>query len=221
MFERAFVLNMASRPERLAQFTAGLPDDLPFPQPDRFLAINGHTCGVPASWDQTPGAWGCLQSHLAILEMCLAERIKSALIFEDDALFVPGFSNHCRTFFAAVPDDWEMLYLGGSCRKFLPSQSPPQIVNEHVVRCPSLTGTWAFGYRGAEFMRRLRDDLLERLDSPQRHHVDIMLCHLHDRYRVYAPSRWLVNHAAGVSDVRSTSKVRPQLVRPDPVTLAI
>jgi hypothetical protein len=68
-------------------------------------------------------------------------------------------------------------------------------------------------------MYRLWREVHERLFSAHRHHIDIMLCHLHEHYKVYAPHRWLVGHPAGISDVRGKGdKVYDELELPDPIT---
>ena len=98
MFERVYCINLARRAERWQEFTSGLPDDWPFPQPERFEAIDGERCPPPAWWNTSPGAWGCWRSHVAILKRCLNEGIDSVLILEDDAIFREGFTAKAEAF---------------------------------------------------------------------------------------------------------------------------
>lgn len=222
MFDATYVVSMERRGDRIAAFqkryrslvglTAQHHDCAIFP------GIDAKLVPPPTWWDQTPGSWGCLRAHMNIIENCLNLGIESCLIFEDDAVFAPDFVERFPKFMAALPDDWNMAYLGGCCRKV--PQMPPQVVNDQVVHCKSLTGTWGFGFRGTEFMRRLYRDLWDRLFGERRHHIDIMLCHLHEHYRVYAPHRWLVVHPAGDSDVTNSGKTADTLNFPDPIKLA-
>ncbi|MGB7323991.1 MAG: hypothetical protein WBD31_03910, partial [Rubripirellula sp.] len=40
----------------------------PFPEPERFAAIDGRRVATPPQWRAGNGAWGCYRSHLLILE---------------------------------------------------------------------------------------------------------------------------------------------------------
>lgn len=58
---------------------------------------------------------GCLQSHLNILKIAKKERLKKILIIEDDCLFLTEPSINQKE----LPQDWEMLFLGGNMTKLL------------------------------------------------------------------------------------------------------
>ena len=220
MFDRVLLLSMERRADRMRSFyRLGFPKQLAgLMLPEVFTATDAHLVPAPSWWTQTPGSWGCLMSHLRIIEDCLNRGVESCLIFEDDAVLADDFAERFPQFMQALPDDWQMVYPGGCCRKV--PQMPPTVVNDQVVHCKSLTGTWGYGFRGTDFMRQLYSDLWDRLFTDKRHHIDIMLCHLHEHYRVYAPHRWLVIHPPGDSDVRHGGKTAASLNFPDPIDLA-
>jgi hypothetical protein len=56
---------------------------------------------------------GCFPSHYRVCEEALNDGPESILVFEEDAVFRPGFSLRAKKFFAAIPDDWNWIYLGG------------------------------------------------------------------------------------------------------------
>ena len=60
-------------------------------------------------------AIGCLQSHLTIIKEARENNYEKILIIEDDCKFV-GIPEIDET---TLPEDWEMLYLGGSMQKIL------------------------------------------------------------------------------------------------------
>jgi len=70
--------------------------------------------------DLTPGALGCALSHLQIWKELAArhgagdEESVAWLVLEDDCRFLPGFSAETLlSRLAEVPDDWEIVFLGG------------------------------------------------------------------------------------------------------------
>lgn len=68
--------------------------------------------------DLTAGGLGCALSHMQIwkdvIERFPEEEGGCFLVLEDDCRFLPGFSEEVlRTRLAEVPDDWEMVFLGG------------------------------------------------------------------------------------------------------------
>jgi hypothetical protein len=78
---------------------------------------------------------GCWQSHLDVLGRVVVEPLA---VFEDDAVFGPGF-----TWDTDVPDDWDMLYWGGASLERDETDSPLVSVREimdtqsYVVRHPN------------------------------------------------------------------------------------
>ena len=52
---------------------------------------------------------GCLESHLAVIRGAIAEGVKYLLLMEDDCFFIRGFQS-----MKEPPDDWDMIYLGGT-----------------------------------------------------------------------------------------------------------
>ena len=58
---------------------------------ERFAAVDGTTVQIPERWPESPGAYGCLQSHLAVVLQARALNRESVLIMEDDILFDERF----------------------------------------------------------------------------------------------------------------------------------
>jgi SAM-dependent methyltransferase len=194
---RVVVINLQRRPDRLLSFQARFPVALwPGRLPERVVGLDGAKLGKPAWFDQQEGAWGCLRTHLRLIEDAI-ELDQDVLIFEDDVIFAADFAERIGPFLAAVPDDWDMVYLGGLHR--LAAQAPPVRVNELVARARAVTTTYAYGLR-ASFLRRAYPLLLEM----EQHHIDqmwarLMLAH---RWNVYCPAdRWLCGMDAGQSDI--------------------
>src|SRR5205823_646715 len=61
----------------------------------------------------SPGALGCLMSHLQIIKEAKEQNFKSILIFEDDIILHNEFNDQLRKI-NSVPLDYEIIYLGAS-----------------------------------------------------------------------------------------------------------
>src|SRR5215469_11657311 len=57
----------------------------------RFPAVDGSQLEIPPHWSVEPGAYGCLRSHVAVVEKARSAGARSVLIFEDDAVLDPEF----------------------------------------------------------------------------------------------------------------------------------
>lgn len=197
MFDRACVLNLDRRPDRLRGFYARLPSPWPLPSLERVPAVDGRKAHVPTHWECGPGAYGCLLSHLALWRDAAVRR-QSLAIFEDDAVFGEDFARGLGAFLLEVPDDWQMLYFGGQ------HILPPEALSAQTVRCLGVKKTHAYAVRG-EVLAKL-PGILEQKPL----HIDVSLSLMHSHFRVYAPRTWLCGQAAGRSDILAGSRGEPE-----------
>lgn len=210
MFERCYVVTLDRRPDRYERFIQGLPADWPFPKPERFSAIDGQLVPHPKWWRMGAGAWGCMRSHLLLCERCLNEGVESVLLLEDDAVFPDGFTGKASEFLAAVPANWEMIYLGGQLLKV--DRERPIRINPLVYKPFNVNRTHAFALRGKEFMGTVYQHLHEWGTWKYGHHIDHHFGVLHQsgKHAVYCPGDWLVGQADGPSDIKAGNKVFPE-----------
>lgn len=196
-FDRIVVVNLARRPDRLEGFLERFYRAWPDGPIEVANAVDGQLCEIPSWWDQPSGAWGCYQSHLAILQNASSEGLESILIFEDDATFVDGFLGQLEELLQAVPDDWAQLYLGGQHLK------TPRRVSDLVVAGRNVNRTHAYAIRGPGRIAEVCDWLEPGHHWAGRKHVDHHFGRLHQRggWPVYAPRAWICGQAAGSSDV--------------------
>lgn len=119
----------------------------------RFPAIDGSRLNIPASWQSFPGAYGCLQSHLAVVEQAREKTQPSVLIFEDDVVLAPELDKIFDRYMDQVPPDWDMLYFGAI-------HGPPLIkVAGNVVRVRHSLSTFAYALKHTiydEFIEQTR-----------------------------------------------------------------
>jgi hypothetical protein len=190
-FDRVVLINLRRRPDRLARVQVELHRcHWPFLPPCLFTAIDGQTGHVPADWQSGPGAWGCSQSHQAVLAKALADGVKNLLVLEDDVSFVDGFVDKTAAFLAAVPADWDQLVFGGT-----------------VDRGGGIFGTHCYAIR-PPFMGRL----LARWQASHQHCDWVAACDpaMQLAHKVFYPDPFLAAQLKGSSDV-ATAKHQPKL----------
>lgn len=200
-FARVVVISLRRRPERLAAFLGdlrGIEGGWPFALAQVFDAYDGDR--VPATGGQQEGPYvaACLESHLAVLRRAISDGIGSVLVLEDDANFRPTFRTDVERFMAAVPDDWDGLWLGNENL-----QGFDVIVPDLVIRPHQPHRMHAYALRGRGLV-----DGYRRLASAVTGHADHVLGTFLGRgdYRVYAPfPPALVGQRAGFSDLMRAS----------------
>jgi GR25 family glycosyltransferase involved in LPS biosynthesis len=111
----------------------------------RFSALDGDTLETPANWTHSRGAYGCLLSHVEVVEAARRSGARSVLIFEDDTVFDPQLQDKFAVFIKEVPADWDMLYFGAL------HKDEPIMVAEHVGRITKANSTFAYALKNTIF----------------------------------------------------------------------
>ena len=201
MFDHVYVINLPRRKERWEMFLKGLPADFPFRTPEQYAAVDGGLATPPGWWNGGNGAWGCYKAHLRILEDSLNDEIYSVLILEDDAVFVEGFTEKVQQFWKHLPEDWEMVYLGG--QHIQENLGLPRKINEWVYHPFNVNRCHCYGLRGRRMIERAYKHLQNFSDWKVPHHVDHYLGELHKTMKsgLYTPKEWLVAQSEGKSDI--------------------
>jgi glycosyl transferase family 25 len=139
-FPHQICINLNTRPDRWERITERFVEQ-GLNQVTRFPAVDGRNLEIPPVWRYSAGAYGCLQSHLAIIEQARKDGKPSVLIFEDDAVLAPGFASRFADYVKQLPDDWDMLFLGGL------HGEPPTKVADNVVRITHSLSTYAYALK--------------------------------------------------------------------------
>lgn len=134
-------INLDRRPERWEQA------QLQFAHHDlnsvrRFPAVDGVKLEVPSGWDGSPGAYGCLQSHLAVIREARDNRLSRILILEDDVVLDSDFNDKFSRYVRQLPSDWDMLFFGG-----LHLWVRPQRISENISRLTHSYSTFAYALK--------------------------------------------------------------------------
>jgi hypothetical protein len=239
--ERVVLINLKRRPDRLAAFRRLQSEKgWRLPEPQIFEAIDGAQVGEPSYYLAGAGAWGCLRSHVSILERAIMDDVSSILVLEDDLTWHADAWDRLAAFAKVVPPDWDQLMLGGQHIR------PPseEVAGHHVarfsgqelgiprsgrddpatsdakavpavVRCTNCQRTHAYAVRG----KALRD--LLRLWYPCKTHIDHLMGPWQRSWKVYAPDPFVFGQGPGRSDVSGANNPAKFWVAPSGDTLVI
>lgn len=201
-FERIYVLNLPDRSDRRARIERHLEESglLRSDQITWARAIPGDLCRSPSYFQAGHAAWGCLQSHLRLVQDALIDGLTNYLVLEDDAVFHPRAPMMVERLMRELPQDWGQLYLGGQhLLDPVPSSGGP-----FVVECRNVNRSHAYAvHRRAMviFHRHIAHapDYIEQ----GAWHVDHQLGLAHERndWKTYAPAWWLAGQDAGKSNI--------------------
>lgn len=152
-------INLDRRPERWQQM------QLKFEQHGihsvrRFPALDGDTLNIPAHWIHTPGAYGCLRSHVQVVCEARQLGLSRVLIFEDDVVFDPHLQEKFRSYIEQLPPNWDMLFFGAL------HKGDPVKVAENIARLTRSNSTYAYVLRDTVFdafieLNRRAEDVLD------------------------------------------------------------
>jgi len=156
MFDRLYVVHLPNSTRRAAMTAqlAALGLEATFVGAKRPTGV-----GYP-NFRRNPAAeFGCSLSHIKALVRALDDGAQHPLIIEDDVEFARGAMDRLRQAAQELPDDWDILYLGGHPRSDVRRHSA------NLVR----VGTWSFAEAYLLPRRMLRpciDHWLNRIGQP-------------------------------------------------------
>jgi glycosyl transferase family 25 len=127
LFRYKVCINLDRRPDRWKKMEAGFAHH-GITSVVRHPALDGLKVSIPSTWSYTPGAYGCLQSHLEVLRVAREKGWPNILIFEDDCVFDQEFNQKFADYIEQVPGDWDMLLLGGG------HHEKPDQVSDNLVK---------------------------------------------------------------------------------------
>jgi GR25 family glycosyltransferase involved in LPS biosynthesis len=189
-FPTTVCINLDRRPDRWQRLQAELAHH-GFQSVKRFSAIDGNVIEIPAHWNHSAGAYGCLRSHVQVVSEARESGAPNVLIFEDDAVLDPEFEDKFARFIKAVPADWDMLYFGAL------HKDEPLRVSPHVARITKANSTFAYALKHTVF------DEFIALNSRAEDVLDMNSYVLQQRFNCYCFTPNLAWVSAEYSDVQN------------------
>ena len=198
VLDPAKVISLARRPERWNSLRQHVANGLGIAL-ERVDAVDAKTLpdSVAETFpyiDTTEAA--CLLSHAKAIRQARERKAQSCLILEDDARFIPGALVKALRAFRALPDDWDVLYLGG-----MHLQDPIVVDAEAGLGyCTLCFSMHAYIVNGPSLDRVAR--LLECSTSPC--DVELTQASRDGHLRCFCIMPSVATQTAGYSDIRDT-----------------
>jgi glycosyl transferase, family 25 len=172
-FTHKVCINLDRRPERWSRMKERLSKHN-VEGVVRFSAVDGERLSLPPDWQASAGAYGCLQTNLAIIKEAAERRWPQVLIIEDDVVFDDNLGTKFPEFIAQLPANWDMLFFGCMHRR------EPVPVSENVLKLNYSTSTYAYAVRDTAYSAFIE------LQSAGRHPVDVNNRLLQERLNCYS-----------------------------------
>jgi GR25 family glycosyltransferase involved in LPS biosynthesis len=137
-------INLDRRPERWQSMQRKF-DEHGIQSVRRFSASDGDMIKLPENWVHTPGAFGCLLSHLQVVREARQLGVPSVLIFEDDVVFDEQLEKKFSVYIDQLPPDWDMLFFGALHR------DEPIRVADNIALITQAYSTYAYVLRDTTF----------------------------------------------------------------------
>jgi GR25 family glycosyltransferase involved in LPS biosynthesis len=165
-------INLDRRPERWLRMQHKF-DQHDIQSVHRFPALDGASMELPASWLHTPGAYGCLRSHLQVVLEARRLGVRNVLIFEDDVVFDDHLEKRFSDSIEQLPPDWDMLVFGAL------HKDEPIKISDNFARITQAYSTYAYVLRDTMF-----DDFIE-LNRKSEQELDNNSFILQQRFKCY------------------------------------
>jgi len=192
-FDKVFCINLKRRPDRFEQFKEEV-DKFDLGNFETFEAIDGNTIAQNNLGVLKPSEKGLIESNIKILKNCIEKKYSSVLIIEDDCLFTDEI-NKIDSYFDCLPNDWEMLYMGGNHNTHI-KINPPEIINEKVYKLHSTYSTHFVAIKNVIFEYVLNE--LQNNQLP----LDVTYTKIQKNKRVYCFYPAIAKQRNGYSDIQ-------------------
>ena len=169
---KAFVINLASRPDKLVLFRQ---NEFPF-EVERFEGII-----------DTPRDNGCAKSHLAILAM---EHTFPFMIMEDDCVMLDNWMVVQRAL-AELPTDWDALWLGATLT------TPLERYSDYLFRLKRAHTLHAVIYNSQEMI----DYILNHHDFRKHQYIDVFYHEVQQKFNCFITNPICATQRIGFSDI--------------------
>lgn len=194
-FEKIYCPNLIRRPDRRTEserefLNAGIEVEF-------IIAIDGKDLKIEPfinekSIDRRPiskGDMGCTLTHLRMCSMAKSKRYKNYLVLEDDAEFSGSAIEIFNKAIKELPDNWGMLYLGGS------HIVKPIPISEHIGIVKKTYTSHAVAFNHTAY-----DELIKYWGAGDER-IDLVLANLQNKIRSYCIMPSIVYQRASHSDI--------------------
>ena len=195
-FDKVYCINLDRRTDRLENFKKEV-EKYNLGEFERFSAYDGKLLNLTNQFNLKPGEIGIIKSNLDIIRNAKKNNYNNILIIEDDCVFNDGIIN-VDSFFELLPNDWDMLYMGGNHNTHM-GVAPPQKINDKIVKLHSTYSAHFIGIKSTVFDQI--ESLLERGQQP----LDVEYVKLQKIFNCYSFTPSLTGQLVNFSDIQEST----------------
>jgi glycosyl transferase family 25 len=163
----------------------------------RFNAIDGKNLN-PNPY-LSPGALGCLMSHLSILKDAYENDFDKILITEDDVEFCDDLNLKFFEYEKKLPK-WDILYFGANHALCNPYESNPPIkISENIYKVKHAYALHSYSVNKSCYEKLI--ECISKMDAP----IDVIISRIQKELDVYLFRPHLAWQSSGYSDIMETN----------------
>ena len=199
-FDKVYVINLKSRPERLKLCKQELNKN--GIEHEVFEAVIGNP-GVEVHSKylrNRPGAVGCLLSHIGVIKNAKKLGLNKILVIEDDVEFCKNFIQVFDKMVKDLPEDWDMFYLGGSGH-VNPNNNVLTEITKNISKTTGTMTTSSYGISGNIFDVVIENasKMIEPIDSVYKYRIQC-------NYNCYVTRPNIAWQKPGYSDIANGNR---------------
>lgn len=194
-FDKVFLVNLDRRVDRLENFQNQV-DRYDLGEYKRVSAVDGTTINLGKYTNKLrAGELGLLLTNLSIIKEAKQNKYETILIVEDDCNFSEEIKK-VDEYFAVLPSDWDMLYMGGNHNTHM-RVPPPVKINDKVVKLHSTYSTHFVGIKNTLY------EHIESMLSKYQEPLDLSYVRLQKIFNIYSFYPAIANQIVDYSDIQN------------------
>lgn len=196
-FDKAYLINLDKREDRLENFKKEV-NKYNLGDFQRVSAYDGEKLIKSEKNSRLKsGAAGLILSNLEIIRDAIKNNYDKILIMEDDCIFTNEVLN-VESYFEFLPNDWDLLYMGGNHNTHM-GYKPPTKINDKIVK---LHNTFSAHFVG---IKKTMFNIIERSLSNLHVPIDVLYSNLQKEYNAYSFTPAIAHQMEGFSDIEKTN----------------
>jgi GR25 family glycosyltransferase involved in LPS biosynthesis len=192
-FEKIYCINLDSRVDRFEQ--SKLEFDKHNLNVERISGFDGSKMNLDFPPEIEEGAVGCALSQLYTLKLAKQIGLDNFLLLEDDIQFDEQLNQKFHHIIPEIPDDWDMLYLGGQHFHGMGLKQ----VSKSIFKCEYTLAAHSVAFKYTVFDTFI--DALIDITKP----CDVHYAQSHKEINAYVIIPHLTWQREGYSDIKKTN----------------
>lgn len=194
-FDEVFCINLDRRPDRLENFNKQV-EKYNLGNYTRISAVDGKLLTPKEKNGRLQdGELGLLLTVEKIIDYSIKNNYNQILIVEDDCLFLEDIKN-TNEYFAYLPDDWDLLYMGGNHNTHIGVPTPKKI-NTKIVKLHHTYSAHFVGIKNTVF------DVFQQKLNIKNEPIDVSLAHIQKLFNAYSFYPAIVKQYSNFSDIQN------------------